>query len=324
MPQPRPPLRPHDPVRSSPPAASEIVVVGSVNVDTVIRVPRLPAPGETVLATEASGHLGGKGANQAVAAARLGRRVGLVGLVGDDAGGAGVRTALAAEGIDLAGLGERVGVGTGTAVVQVDETGENCITVVAGANGDLDAGAVRTAADALARALVTVVQLEIPDDAVAAAVELAGGTVVLNPSPARPVSDAVLARVDLLVVNRSELAFLAGADEPETVERAARLAAQLSGPRAVVVTLGADGAVLVRDGDVIEVPAVRVEQVVDPTGAGDTFAGALADALVRGDALADAVRWAVRAAAITVTGPGAQSAMPTRDQVLAAAEGDVS
>ena len=324
MSQPRPSQRPHDPDRASPSASPEIVVVGSVNVDTVIRVPRLPARGETVLGTGATEHVGGKGANQAVAAARLGRRVGLVGAVGDDPDGTAVRDALGAEGIDLVGLGERSGVRTGSAIVQVDDSGENCITVLAGANGDLDAAAVRTTADDLRRALVTVVQLEIPDDAVAAAVALAGGTVVLNPSPARPVADEVLSRVDVLIVNRSELALLAGEAEPETAGQAAEMATRLPGPAAVVVTLGADGAVLVRAGAVTEVPAVPVEHVTDPTGAGDTFAGALADALVRSEPLEDAVRWAVEAAAIAVTGAGAQSAMPTREQVLAARQGNPS
>ncbi|WP_254699167.1 ribokinase [Rhodococcus sp. SGAir0479] len=298
--------------------------MGSVNVDTVIRVPRLPAPGETVLGTAAGEHVGGKGANQAVAAVRLGRRVGLVGAVGDDLHGAAVRDALGAEGVDLVGLSERAGARTGAAVVQVDDSGENCITVVAGANGDLDAAAVRAAADDLQGAPVTVVQLEIPDDAVATAVALAGGTVVLNLSPARLVGDDVLSRVDVLIVNRSELAFLAGEPEPETSVQAAQMATRLSGPAAVVVTLGADGAVLVCAGVVTEVPAVPVERVVDPTGAGDTFTGALADALVRGASLEDAVRWAAEAAAIAVTAAGAQSAMPTRDRVLAARPGSPS
>ncbi|WP_420880850.1 ribokinase [Rhodococcus sp. (in: high G+C Gram-positive bacteria)] len=318
MSQTRQSQRPHVPDRASPEASPEVVVVGSVNVDTVIRVSRLPAPGETVLGTGATEHVGGKGANQAVAAARLGRRVAFVGAVGDDADGGTVREALAAEGIDLVGLGKRPGARTGAAVVQVDTSGENCITVLAGANGDLDAAAVRTVADDLRRALVTVVQLEIPDDAVAAAIALAGGTVVLNPSPARPLAAEVLDRVDVLIVNRSELALLAGETEPETAGQAAELASRLSGPAAVVVTLGADGAVLVRAGAVTEVPAVAVERVTDPTGAGDTFAGALADALVRGESLEDAVRWAAEAAAIAVTGSGAQSAMPSREQVLAA------
>ncbi|MET3640733.1 ribokinase [Prescottella equi] len=324
MSQTRPSQRPHVSDRASPSVSPEVVVVGSVNVDTVIRVPRLPAPGETVLGIGAAEHVGGKGSNQAVAAARLGRRVGLVGAVGDDADGRAVREALGAEGIDLVGLGERSGARTGAAVVQVDDSGENCITVLAGANGDLDAAAVRTAADDLRRALVTVVQLEIPDAAVAEAIALAGGTVVLNPSPARPVAADVLGRVDLLIVNRSELALLAGETEPATSVQAARMAGRLSGPAAVVVTLGSDGAVLVRGGAVTEVPAVPVERVVDPTGAGDTFTGALADALVRGEALDDAVRWAVEAAAIAVTAAGAQSAMPTREQVLAARAGSRS
>ncbi len=134
--------------------------------------------------------------------------------------------------------------------------------------------------------------------------------VVLNPSPARPVAADVLGRVDVLIVNRSELALLAGEAEPATSVQAARMAGRLSGPAAVVVTLGSDGAVLVGGGAVTEVPAVPVERVVDPTGAGDTFTGALADALVRGEALDDAVRWAVEAAAIAVTAAGRSRRCP--------------
>ncbi|MFC4602867.1 ribokinase [Rhodococcus kronopolitis] len=299
--------------------APEIVVVGSANIDTVIRVPRLPTPGETVLGTSVTEFVGGKGANQAVAAARLGRRVSLVGLVGEDAGGAVVRDALRAEGVDTANLRPRAGTSTGIAMIQVDDEGENTVTVVPGANAELDAERVRASELALREARITVLQFEISDEAVVEAVRLAGGTVILNPSPVRPVPGAVMDRVDVLIVNRSELALLAGAPEPATTELAAELAAGVEGPAAVVVTLGADGAVLVRPGGVVVVPAVPVEAVVDPTGAGDTFCGALADALVRGEDLAAAVRWAVRAAAVAVTGPGAQSAMPTRERVLAGA-----
>ncbi|WP_248499490.1 ribokinase [Tomitella gaofuii] len=295
--------------------AAEIVVVGSANLDTTAHVPRLPAPGETVLGGDTGESVGGKGANQAVAAARLGRSVALVGRVGDDPAGRRIREALTAQGVRVDHLGSTAGSGSGAALIVVDESGENMIVVAPGANSSLSTAHVRGARELLARAAAVVCQLEIPEDAVAEAVRQAGGRVILNPSPVRPVPPEVMARVDVLIVNRSELGAIAGAPEPRTVDDAAALAAGVDGPRAVVVTLGADGALLVDGGTRVHVPAVRVPTVVDPTGAGDTFCGALTDALVRGEALEDAVRWAVRAAAIAVTGAGAQSAMPTAAQL---------
>ncbi|QDQ97627.1 ribokinase [Tomitella fengzijianii] len=294
---------------------AEIVVVGSANLDTTARVPRLPTPGETVLGGDTGESVGGKGANQAVAAARLGRRVALVGSVGDDPAGRRIRAALTAQGVQVDHLGSTARSGSGAALIVVDESGENMIVVSPGANSLLTASHVRAARESLARAAAVVCQLEIPEEAVVEAVRLAGGRVILNPSPVRPVPPEVMARVDVLIVNRSELGAIAGAPEPESVDGAAALASGVDGPRAVVVTLGADGALLVERDTRVHVPAVRVPAVVDPTGAGDTFCGALTDALVRGATLDDAVRWAVRAAAFAVTGAGAQSAMPTAAQL---------
>jgi ribokinase len=199
---------------------------------------------------------------------------------------------------------------TGIALIAVSAAGENMIVVSPGANGRVSTDDVARAADVLEAARVTLVQHEIPAEAVAAAVDAAGGAVVLNPAPARAVDAAVLARVDVLVPNRTELALLSGAEVPESVGDAAALASGISGPRALVVTLGADGALVV-DGpglERVEAPAV---EAVDTTGAGDAFCGALADALARGAELVEAARWAVRAAALSVTRPGAQGGLPS-------------
>ncbi len=285
-----------------------IAVVGSVNLDIVIGVERHPMPGETVLGGDRTDLPGGKGANQAVASARLGREVAIVGRVGADAAGGGLRDGLLAEGVDIAYLREDPDASSGVALIAVAPDGENTIIVSPGANGRVGPDDVDAAAGLLADAAVTLVQLEIPGDAVRAAVRAAGGTLVLNPAPARPLDADVLAEVDVLVPNRGELELLGGPGDPATVARS------LSGPRAVVVTLGADG-VLVVEGDRAEhVPALAVE-VVDTTGAGDTFCGALADALARDATLVEAARWGVAAAALSVTRTGAQDGMPTAEAV---------
>jgi len=289
----------------------DVAVVGSLNLDTTVRVPRLPEPGETILGGGAATDTGGKGANQAVAAARLGRRVAMVGAVGDDAAAARLRIALEEAGVAVAHL-VTVDGPTGSAFIAVDDAGENMIVVDPGANAAL--APEHLPGDELAAAAITLVQHEIPAATVAAAVALAGGDVILNPAPARPVPAAVLAGVAVLVPNSTELAVLAGGDAPASPGEAAALAATLTGPGAVVVTLGADGAVVVEDGSVTHVAAPRID-AVDPTAAGDAFCGGLADALVGGASLVDAVRWAVLAGAVTATRRGAQSSLPTRDEV---------
>jgi ribokinase len=287
-----------------------ICVVGSVNLDIVVAVERHPAPGETVLGGDRTELPGGKGANQAVAAARLGREVALVGRVGEDAAGTRLRAGLRDEGVDVTFLAADRDAPSGVALIAVAADGENTIIVSPGANAHVGEHDVAAARDVLAGAAVTLLQLEIPGAAVDAAVRGAGGTVVLNPAPARALEPQLLARVDVLVPNRGELALLGGSGAPEAVARS------LPGPGAVVVTLGADGALVVEGARVERVPAPRVE-AVDTTGAGDTFCGALADALARGAELVEAARWAVAAAALSVGRAGAQGGMPAAQAVRA-------
>jgi ribokinase len=277
---------------------AEIVVVGSVNRDLVLAVPHLPAPGETVLGADVVAQHGGKGANQAVAAARLGRRVALVARVGADDAGTWLRDGLAAESIDVAYVAVDDAAPSGTALIAVDERGENTIIVSPGANARVGSGDVERAAAALREARVVLLGHEVPEDAVAAAAAAAGGTVVLNPAPARAVAPEVLARVDVLVPNRGELAALAGHEGDP-----AALAAGVH--PAVVVTLGAEGALVVAGGRAERIPAPEVD-AVDTTGAGDAFCGALAAALAGGAELVDAARRAVETAAANVTRAGAR------------------
>jgi ribokinase len=257
---------------------------------------------------------GGKGANQAVAAARLERRVALIGRVGADDPGRSLRATLDAEGVDTRELVDDPEAPTGVALIAVAADGDNTIVVSPGANGRVGPRDVARAGELLRRAAVTLIQQEIPEAAVAAAVRAAGGTVVLNPAPARRVDPSVLARVDVLVPNRGELAILAGAAVPRTTNDAAALAARLEGRAAVIVTLGADGALVLAGTHVEHVTAPAVD-AVDTTGAGDAFCGGLADALAGGAEVVEAARWGVRVAAASVAHPGAQAGMPTRAEL---------
>jgi ribokinase len=277
-----------------------IALVGSINLDVVVGVERHPVPGETVVGGDRQELPGGKGANQAVAAARLGATVAFVGRVGDDDAGRRLREGLAAEGVDVTHVRVDPDAPTGMALIAVDGAGENTIVVSPGANARVGAADVEAARDVLAGAAVTLVQHEVPDDAVAAAIAGAGGTVVLNPAPARPIA----APVDVLVPNRGELEALAGrAGDPIALARS------LDAARAVVVTLGSEGAAVIEGSRVERIPAPRVD-AVDTTGAGDAFCGALAQALDAGADLVEAARWAVRAAAASVTKPGAEGGLP--------------
>ncbi|MFG2697559.1 ribokinase [Kitasatospora sp. NPDC048407] len=293
-----------------------ITVVGSVNRDLVLTVQDLPRPGETVLAEGFVEGVGGKGANQAVAAARLGSRVRLVARVGADA--EPILRALAAEGVDVAAVLPAEDASTGIASVVVDRAGENTIVVNPGANAAL---AIADLPEQLASAAsdVLLLQHEIAPEVVAAAALRArqqGGTVVLNPAPARPVTREVLTAVDVLVPNLGELASLLGVERPTGPEGARELLENAELPcGAVVVTLGADGALVKQPGrPAVHLPAPEVE-AVDTVGAGDTFCGALADSLARGTDLLAAAERAVRAASLAVTGLGAQSSMPYATQL---------
>ena len=298
----------------------DVAVVGSVNIDLVATVDHLPVPGETVHALGFEQFVGGKGGNQAVAAARLGRHVAFVGLVGEDAESDSVRRALAAEGVDLAHLGSAAGVETGRAIVLVGRDAENSIVVVGGANAALSPDHLQSAAAVLEQAAVLVSQLEIPVETVLAAARRAGGTFVLNPAPAQELSDDLLRLVDVLVVNETEYAVVLGRPLPEDLSEVEAHVAERGLRCAVVVTLGGRGAALCQDGDVVRMPSPPVP-VVDTTGAGDTFIGALADAQARGESAPEALRWAVHAASLSVGALGATTGMPTRDQVRASIAG---
>jgi ribokinase len=282
-----------------------IALVGSINLDIVVEVERHPAAGETVIGGDRRELPGGKGANQAVAAARLGAEVAFVGRVGADDAGRRLRDGLASEGVDVAHVIVDPDAPTGVALIAVDGAGENTIVVSSGANARVSPADVEAARVVLAGAAVTLVQHEVPEEAVVAALGAGGGALVLNPAPARP----LVAAVDVLVPNRGELEALAGrAGDPVELARALPLAG------AVVVTLGSEGAVVVEGERVERVPAPQVE-AVDTTGAGDAFCGALAQALDAGAELVEAARWATRAAAASVTRPGAQGGLPRREDL---------
>lgn len=327
--------------------AATVVVVGSLNIDLVVRAPRLPRPGETLFGSHFSTDEGGKGANQAVAAARMGAQVAMLGRVGADGHGQRLRAALHRQGIDCAALGVDEVQPTGVASIVVAADGENSIVVVPGANHTLTADHVIACGPLLAAARIVVLQLEVPLPAVAAALRCARAarvTTVLNAAPAAALGDDLLALVDWLIVNEGEAQVLLGESAGEGLDgvAAAQVAAeklrarlvqpgQGQGPeqgqghppgasKQVVVTLGAAGLVHA-DADGVTHRAAASVRAVDATGAGDTFLGALAAGLALGASPADALRDAQAAAAIAVTRHGSQSAMPTRDEVAASCSG---
>jgi ribokinase len=297
---------------------AEVVVVGSINMDLVVRADRLPDPGETVAGTGFATIPGGKGANQAVAAARLGARTAMIGCVGDDAFGAELRHALEADGIDCGAVRVAAGVPTGVALIEVDAAGRNRIVVVPGGNGRLSPDDVAAHEALLAGARAVVLQLEVPLATVASAAARAralGKLVVLNPAPAQPLPPELLASADWLVPNEFEAGLLSGVrvDSTATAAEAARRLLSL-GARNVLVTLGAAGVLSATAAEVKHHPA-RPVTPVDTTAAGDTFIGGLCAALVEGRSLDAAIAFAQAAAAISVTRPGAQTSIPRRDEV---------
>lgn len=283
-----------------------IVVVGSVNRDLVARVHHHPAPGETVLGSGHETMPGGKGANQAVAAARLGSDVVFVGRVGADDAGEDLASEFESEGVDVDHLRVDPAAPSGLAIITVDDAGENSIVVSPGANGHLDSSDVEGASAALMAATVTLLQLEIPMDAVVAAAAASEGIVVLNAAPAAHLPETLLRSIDVLVVNRGELATLTGSGDPVS-------ARSLPVP-ATVVTLGGEGARIIR-ADVAESIAAIDVTVIDTTGAGDTFCGALASGLDSGLTLEASARRAVVAGSLAVTAIGARSGMPTTPEL---------
>jgi ribokinase len=298
--------------------AGTIVVVGSSNIDLVMKMPRLPRVGETVLDGAFAQVFGGKGANQAVGAARAGGRVAFVGCVGDDAYGAQVALNLQRDGIDTRHVFVEAGVASGTALIMVGDEGQNYIAVAPGANARLTPARVDAARDAIAAASCVVAQCETPADSLDHLVDVAsslGKPVILNLAPARAVAEATLARLECLAVNESEAEFLTGRAVGTDADVAAVAEAlRARGPGTVILTLGARGAFVASRGVRALVPGFAVE-AVDTTAAGDVHCGALAVALVEGRPLPDAVRFANAAAALSVTRLGAQPSAPKRAEV---------
>ena len=289
---------------------SSVIVVGSANVDQVFRVERIPSPGETVLSTGFSTARGGKGQNQAVAAARAGAPTAFIAALGDDAFGSDTRAGLIDDGVDVTGV-RSLDAATGTALIAVDSVGENTIIVEAGANRllvDLQSAD----AAAIAASSVLAMQLEIPLETVIAAARIARAadtTVMLNAAPIRDLPAELLSSLDILVVNEHEASHLAGErDWRELTEQVP----------VVAVTLGSEGALLLRRGsDEVRVAAPSVH-AVDATGAGDTFCGAFAAGLAEDMELEQALRFAVTAASLSVQSYGAVPSIPLRAQIDAA------
>ncbi len=297
-----------------------ITVVGSSNTDMVIQGTRIPAPGETCVGGRFFMAAGGKGANQAVAASRLGAEVHFVGAVGDDWLGRQALDGLRAEGIHIEHVHSRPGVPSGVALILVSRTGENAIAVAPGANETLTSSDIEAVAPLIRCSDLLLLQLEIPLDAVCAAARVArnaGVRVLLDPAPApvHPLPRELIACVDLIKPNFVEAARLVG-HEIQDRHDAATAAKELRamGPNIVIITLGSDGVVVLADGEPEHVPAFPVN-AVDTTAAGDAFAGALAVAWATGTNIRNAVRFAAAAGALAATKPGAQPSLPTRAEV---------
>ncbi|WP_460156240.1 ribokinase [Pseudomonas sp. S2_H10] len=300
--------------------SAKVVVIGSLNMDLVTRAPRLPKGGETLIGQSFTTVSGGKGANQAVAAARLGARVSMIGCVGSDAYGEALRGALLAERIDCQAVSTVDG-SSGVALIVVDDSSQNAIVIVPGANGALTAEAIDRFDSVIQAADVLICQLEVPDASVGHALKRGrelGKTVILNPAPAsRPLPSDWYASIDYLIPNESEASALTGlvVDSLETAQAAAtRLIAMGAGK--VIITLGAQGS-LFADGQRFEHFPAPVVKAVDTTAAGDTFVGGFAAALAGGEDEAQAIRFGQVAAALSVTRAGAQPSIPALSDVQA-------
>lgn len=299
----------------------DIFVIGSLNMDMVIRTPHLPLPGETILGTLIADIPGGKGANQAYAAGKLGRSTAMLGMVGRDSFGDALLHNLESVGVDTC-LVARSEKQTGQAVIYVgEEQGNNSIVVLPGANHSCDAAFIRAHEAEIAQSRVVILQMEIPPEAIHEAIRLAHKhqcTVILNPAPAAgPLPDDLLPLIDYLAPNETELALLTGMsvnNESEAEAAAGKLVQ--SGVKNVLTTLGSKGALLVNGEGVRFYPSFTMK-AVDTTAAGDTFIGAFAVRYSEGATISDAVLFANAAAAISVTRPGAQPSIPSRKETEA-------
>lgn len=293
-----------------------VVVFGSINMDLVVRTPRLPAPAETITGHEFFTAPGGKGANQAVAAARLGVPTRMVGRVGGDAFGQELRQNLASAGADVSAVFTDPTVSSGVAVIGVDDNAQNNIIIVPGANGRVGQDDLPRLEASLAGAKVLLLQLEIPLEAVVAAARLAhqrGITVVLDPAPAQPLPAELYTLVDILTPNEVEAGQLVGAAVKSQAEAADAAKKLLDlGVKTAIIKMGALGVLYAQaGGDVTFVPAFKV-QAVDTVAAGDAFNSGLAAALLEGKSLPEAIRWGAAAGALSATKRGAQPSMPAR------------
>lgn len=298
----------------------KLCVLGSINIDYVIRVPYFANAGETLQGRDFHLAYGGKGANQAVAAARLGAAVQFIGAIGDDAIGQTMKRAFADEGIDTAAIMTVPHQSTGLAMIQVADSGENSIVIAAGANADLTAETIQPYQAHIADSALLLTQLETPLQAVEFAAKYAkqaGATVVLNPAPARPLPESLLANIDIITPNETEAEILTGvkiADEQTACQAAAIL--HQKGIATVIITLGAKGVYLSENGQGQRL-AGFVVKAIDTTAAGDTFNGGLVTALLEGKPMVEAIKFAQQAAALSVTRRGAQSSIPYRTELEA-------
>jgi ribokinase len=294
--------------------APEVVIVGSNMIDLLSRVPRLPILGETIIGDSFQLGFGGKGANQAVMAARLGARVGIVTKVGDDIFGQMTRENFAKQGISTEFIYTAKGLSSGVAPIMVEKGGGNSIVVVPGANMALMPEEIQRAVDLIRSARIVISQLEIAEETIIAAFRIAheaGVMTILNPSPARPISQDLMSLTDILIPNETESEMLSGVSVQgaQGAEEAARLLLE-KGVQKVIMTLGSDGALLFSEQKTEYFPGIKVE-VMDTTGAGDAFLGSLAYALSIKMDLPGSIRFANTAAALSVTKAGTQMSFPT-------------
>lgn len=296
----------------------KIVVIGSCNTDMVINMERLPLPGETLIGGKFFMNPGGKGANQAVAAARLGSDVCFVAKVGNDSFGIRAIEQYKAEGIDVTHITTDEEQPSGVALIMVDAYGENCIAVASGANARLGTKDIDYAKAAIVSADIVLMQLETPLVTVEYAAHIAknmGKKVILNPAPAHSLPDSLLRNLHMLIANETEAEYIAGIQitDMDSVARAADIISD-KGVGCVVITLGAKGAFVKEKGNYHQIPGYKVK-AVDATAAGDTFCGAVCVALAEGRSITEAVGFANRCASVTVTRMGAQSSLPYRKEI---------
>jgi len=296
----------------------KILVIGSSNTDMVIKADRLPLPGETVIGGRFFMNPGGKGANQAIAAARLGGKVTLICKTGNDIFGKQSVELFKSEGINTSYLFSDAKNPSGVALITVDANGENCIVVASGANASLSPADIEIARAEVEQSNIVLMQLEIPIETVEFAAAIAskkGGRVILNPAPARTLSEKLLKSLYMITPNKGEAEMLSGikVTDWESAKRAADVI-RAKGVNIVVVTLGSLGALIAENNKYYQVEAYKVD-AVDTTAAGDTFSGALCVALSEGKSIVDSVKFAAKASALTVTKMGAQSSIPHRTEL---------